>query len=157
MRYKLNGYTIGLDTFKTAREQDLTNVIVLDGIIHRFEYQFERSIKLIKTMLKYDGIVSFDSPRDVLKEAYGAYDFIDEDVWLDMLIDYTGTRNLPDYSAGQTKLVQNILDRYLPAFETLYEVTVKKFPEEAKLVEAEQAERRTKRAEWQPPMAAAAK
>ena len=151
MRYKFNAYLMGMDTLRTAADQDLSNVIILDGIIHRFEFQFERGIKMLKKMLQYDGIVAIDSPRDVLKQAYAVYDFIDENVWLDMLVDYIGTKNLPDYGDGQKNLVENILNRYLPAFETLYDVTVQRFPEEAKIDLAEMEERIKKRKSWQPP------
>ena len=153
MRSKINGYLVGMETLRTAKDQDLSNVIVLDGLIHRFEYQFERSIKLIRAMLKYEGIVSIDSPRDVLKEAYAAYDFIDEDVWLDMIIDYVDTRNIPDYSEKQRRLVQNLLDRYLPAFEAVLSAAMEKFPEDAKLAVDQLEDGKKNRVNWKPPVA----
>ena len=153
MRSKINGYLVGMETLRTAKDQDLSNVIVLDGLIHRFEFQFERSIKLIRAMLKYEGIVSIDSPRDVLKEAYAAYDFIDEDVWLDMIIDYVDTKNIPDYSEKQRMLVQNLLDRYLPAFEAVLSAAIEKFPEDAKLAVDQLEDGKKNRVNWKPPVA----
>ena len=152
MRSKINGYLVGMETLRTAKDQDLSNVIVLDGLIHRFEFQFERSIKLIRAMLKYEGIVSIDSPRDVLKEAYATYDFIDEDVWLDMIIDYVDTRNIPDYNERQRMLVQNILDRYLPAFEAVLSAAMEKFPEDAKLAVDQLEDGKKNRVNWKPPV-----
>lgn len=49
--------------------------------------QFELSWKVLKELLRYEGksVANSGSPREILKAAYEVYDFIDEDVWLDML------------------------------------------------------------------------
>lgn len=69
-----------------AENEDLKNEFIISGIDKLF-IQFEFSWKVLKELLRYEGksAANSDSPRKILKAAYEVYDFIDEDVWLDML------------------------------------------------------------------------
>lgn len=51
--------------------QETEDEIVIDGILHRYEFTFELAWKTIKDYLEHLGIVeSIGSPREVLKLAY---------------------------------------------------------------------------------------
>lgn len=86
---KYDNFCSNLSVLSRAEEQDLTNEFIQSGIIDKFALQFELSWKLLEALLQYEGdpLGSTGSPREVLKGAYRCYDFIDEDLWLDMLHD----------------------------------------------------------------------
>jgi len=45
--------------------------IVIDGILHRFEFTFELAWKTLKDYLEYQGIVSkIGSPREIIQEGF---------------------------------------------------------------------------------------
>ena len=79
--------------------------------------QFEFGWKVMKELLRYEGKSSANSgsPREILKAAYEVYDFIDEDVWLDMLKSRNDMTHIYDGNAAKT-LVNSILHRYIPEF-----------------------------------------
>ena len=71
------------------------SVIVRDATIQRFEYCFELSWKLLKKVLKSDGI-EVNSPRQAVRKAFenGYLDNID--VWFEMLEDRNMTSHTYD-------------------------------------------------------------
>ena len=73
------------------------SVIVRDATIQRFEYCFELSWKLLKKVLKSDGI-EVNSPRQAVRKAFenGYLDNID--VWFEMLEDRNMTSHTYDPS-----------------------------------------------------------
>ena len=55
---------------KEALEQDETD-IVIDGVLHRYEFTFELAWKTLKDYLEYLGIsMNTGSPREVIKESF---------------------------------------------------------------------------------------
>ena len=58
------------------------------------------------------------SPREILKAAYSVYDFIDEDIWLEMLKSRNDMTHIYDGEAAK-RLVDMILRKYIPAFEIM--------------------------------------
>jgi nucleotidyltransferase substrate binding protein (TIGR01987 family) len=103
-----------------AEKENLDNVFIQGGIIDKFYIQFELSWKLLKELLRYEGIPesASGSPREILKAAYACYDFIDEKIWLDMLRDRNDTTHIYDSQKAQ-RLVKNVLDTYIPVFQEL--------------------------------------
>ena len=71
----------------------------------------------MKELLRYEGksAAGSGSPREILKAAYEVYDFIDEDIWLDMLKARNDMTHIYDGNAAKT-LVNSILHRYIPEF-----------------------------------------
>ena len=117
---KYDNFCSNLSVLSRAEEQDLTNEFIQSGIIDKFALQFELSWKLLEALLQYEGdpLGSTGSPREVLKGAYRCYDFIDEDLWLDMLHD----RNVIEhtYDAEElSRILQEVLTSYIPAFIAL--------------------------------------
>ena len=71
------------------------SVIVRDATIQRFEYCFELSWKLLKKVLKADGI-EVNSPRQALRKAFENGYIDDIDVWFEMLEDRNMTSHTYD-------------------------------------------------------------
>ena len=117
---KYDNFVSNLNILAKAAEQDLSNEFVLSGIVDKFAMQFELSWKLLQKTLGYEGLAAAatGSPRGILKEAYSAYDFIDEDIWLDMLEDRNKANHVYD-SEMAARLVSDILATYIGEFDKL--------------------------------------
>ncbi len=94
----------------------------MSGVINKFSLQFELAWKLLKEALAYEGesVALSGSPRDILKAAFATYDFVDEDIWLEMLKSRNDVSHIYNGDAARA-LVDRIINDYLPAFETLKE------------------------------------
>lgn len=119
---KYDNYVSALETLKLAPEQDLDNEFVQGGVIAKFSIQFELGWKLFKELLAYEGDAAADtgSPRDVIKAAYRCYDFMDEEIWLEMLRSRNETARIYDSTATR-RLVDTIIDAYIPEFVRVQE------------------------------------
>lgn len=79
--------------------------------------QFKPPWKLLHKTLEYEGFAeaATGSPRGVIKAAYATYDFIDEELWLDMLADRNAAEHVCDAALAQ-RLVAVINGEYISAF-----------------------------------------
>ena len=114
---KFDNYVSNLEILKRAENEDLENEFIISGIIYKFFVQFEFSWKVLKELLQYEGKRAADSrsPREILKAAYELYDFIDEDIWLEMLKSRNDMTHIYDGEAAK-RLVNSILHRYIPEY-----------------------------------------
>lgn len=114
---KFDNFVSNLEILQKAEQEDLKNEFIISGIIDKFFIQFELSWKVLKELLRYEGksAAGSGSPREILKAAYEVYDFIDEDIWLDMLKARNDMTHIYDGNAAKT-LVNSILHRYIPEF-----------------------------------------
>ena len=119
---KFDNYTANLRVLKKAKNKDLSDEFIVSGIIVKFYVQFELGWKVLKELLKYEGqpVGASGSPRGIIKAAYAIYDFLDEDIWLDMLEDRNTTAHIYDEAAA-LQLVQHILNSYIPEFIKMQE------------------------------------
>lgn len=117
---KFDNYSSALETLKQAKDQDLENKFVQGGVISKFSLQFELGWKLMKELLKYEGdkTAATGSPREIIKAAYAYYDWMDEEIWLQMLRDRNDTAHIYDAALAE-RLVATIIDRYIPEFERM--------------------------------------
>ena len=117
---KYKNYVSNLKILEKAKKEDLANEFILSGIIDKFFIQFELGWKVMKELLLYEGrsIGSTCSPRSIIKAAYAVWDFIDEEKWLEMLKARNDMSHMYDELAAK-KLVQDILDRYIPEFQKI--------------------------------------
>lgn len=117
---KYKNYVSNLKILEKAKKEDLANEFILSGIIDKFFIQFELGWKVMKELLLYEGrsIGSIGSPRSIIKAAYAVWDFIDEEKWLEMLKARNDMSHMYDELAAK-KLVQDILDRYIPEFQKI--------------------------------------
>ena len=109
-----------LAVLRQAHTQDLSNEFIVSGVIDKFFIQFELGWKLLKDLLRYEGLeVSVSgSPRTIIKEAYLLYDFLDEETWLGMLHARNDVTHIYN-SVLAEKLVKDILACYIPAFTAM--------------------------------------
>ena len=114
---KFDNYVSNLAVLQRAGNEDLSNEFIISGIIDKFYVQFELGWKVLKELLKFEGRpeANSGSPREIIKSAFLMYDFIDEELWLDMLRERNNTTHIYDADAA-LELVQHILDSYIPAF-----------------------------------------
>ena len=114
---KFDNFISNLNVLEKAENEDLNNEFILSGIIVKFFLQFELSWKVLKELLRYEGksAANSGSPREILKAAYSVYDFIDEDIWLEMLKSRNDMTHIYDGEAAK-RLVNSILHRYIPEY-----------------------------------------
>ena len=117
---KFDNYCSNLAVFSTAVHQDLSNDFIISGIKDKFSIQFELGWKVLKSLLVYDGslVAQTGSPRDIIKEAYRFYDFVDAELWLEMLKCRNEMTHIYDGEAVN-KLISVILNTYLKEFENV--------------------------------------
>jgi len=127
---KFDHYCSNLEALSQADQQDLENEFIIGGIIDKFQMQFELGWKVLKELLRYEGRseANSGSPREILKTAFEVYDFIDEDVWVAMLGDRNSMSHEYDGNAAR-RLVETIIDSYLPAFCHVRDSIIEKYPE----------------------------
>lgn len=114
---KYENFVSNLSVLSRAGQEDLNNEFIISGIIDKFFVQFELGWKVLKELLKYEGrhAAQFGSPREIIKDAYAVYDFIDEEEWLMMLKERNNMTHVYD-GAEARRLVNTILERYIDVF-----------------------------------------
>lgn len=114
---KYDEYSKHLKVLQKAPDEDLNNEFIISGIIDKFYIQFESGWKVLKELLAYEGksIAATGSPRAILKAAHTYFDFIDEEIWLEMLLQRNDTTHIYNEQATK-KLIDNILNKYIKAF-----------------------------------------
>lgn len=125
---KFDNYVSNLEILQKAENEDLGNEFIISGIIDKFSIQFELSWKVLKELLRYEGksAAASGSPREILKTAYEVYDFIDEDIWLEMLKSRNDMTHIYDGEAAK-RLVDSILHRYIPEYIKLRDCILDKY------------------------------
>lgn len=119
---KYENFHSHLKVMNRAYLEDLNNEFIVSGIIYKFFIQFELGLKVLKELLKYEGRQEGNSisPREIIKAAYICYNFIEEDIWLNMLKDRNDCTHI--YNENMAKeLVQKIIKVYVPAFNKIDE------------------------------------
>ena len=119
---KFENFVANLEVLKRAKDEDLTNEFIIIGIIDKFFLQFELSWKVLKELLSYEGrsVAKSGSPREILKAAYATYDYIDEDIWLEMLRARNDMTHIYNGEAAR-QMVKVILEKYIPVFVEMRE------------------------------------
>lgn len=119
---KFKNFVANLEVLKRAKDEDLTNEFIISGIIDKFFLQFELSWKVLKELLSYEGrsVAKSGSPREILKAAYATYDYIDEDIWLEMLRARNDMTHIYNGEAAR-QMVKVILEKYIPVFVEMRE------------------------------------
>ena len=127
---KFDNYKSNLSVLVQADAQDIKNEFIIGGIIDKFFIQFELAWKVLKELLTYEGIAAAQSgsPREIIKEAYKCFSFIDEQVWLSMLSERNNLAHVYDKNAAY-RLVQRIIEEYIPQFVELEKNISAKYPD----------------------------
>ena len=125
---KWDNFCRNLQVLATAGDKDLSDEFIVNGIIDKFNIQFELSWKVLKELLRYEGraVAASGSPREILKEANVVYDFIDEEAWLPMLQDRNDISHIYDGAAAK-RLARKIIEEYIPVFLSLRESLMSRY------------------------------
>lgn len=113
-------YKNALARLKEALEEEPSE-IVIDGILHRFEFTFELAWKTIKDYMEYMGIVNkIGSPRENIQLAYKQGIIEDGEIWIDIMLSRNALSHL--YNERESRKIYNeIKEKYIVEFEKLEE------------------------------------
>lgn len=117
LREKKEVYRNAVLRLKEALDEDISNPLIYDGVIQRFEFTYELAWKLMKAYLEYEGIAEVNSPRVAFKEAYKAGLIFKGDIWIDMI----GDRNLAAHTYNEEmakEIYDRIKEKYFERFVT---------------------------------------
>ena len=128
---KFEQFSRHLQVLRRADKEDITNEFIISGIIYKFYIQFELGWKVLKELLSYEGVKSAasGSPREIIKAAYAYFDFIDENLWLQMLRDRNDTTHMYNEAAA-VELVDKIIKDYIPLFEKMEKAVKDRYEEQ---------------------------
>jgi nucleotidyltransferase substrate binding protein (TIGR01987 family) len=113
-------YKNALSRLTEALEEEPTE-IVIDGILHRFEFTFELAWKTIKDYLEYMGISdSIGSPRENIKLAYKQGIISDGELWIEIMLARNSLSHLYDELTSRG-IYNKIKKEYIKAFKELEE------------------------------------
>ena len=117
---RFDEYCRHLKVLQRAWQEDLSNEFIVSGIIDKFFIQFELGWKVLKNLLSYEGspVGRTGSPREVIREAYRYFGFMDEEIWLGMLKERNDTAHIYDGEAAQ-RLAGKIIKEYTGEFEIM--------------------------------------
>ena len=105
---------------------DLSQPLVVDACIQRFEFCIELTWKTLKRCLAIEGIEA-NTPRECIQQAYSIHWINDESAWLSMLKD----RNLTSrtYKEDLALEIYHRLPLHYQAMADLYQLLSRRFSE----------------------------
>lgn len=113
-------YYKALDKLKEALHEEETE-IVIDGVLHRFEFTFELAWKTVKDYLEYMGIIEkVGSPREVIKAGYKTEIIEEAEEWIQMMLSRNELSHLYDEETSR-KIYKQIKEKYIKLLEGLQE------------------------------------
>lgn len=93
---RLNDLEKAVQRLEEALQEEPTD-LVIDGVLHRFEFTFELAWKTMKDYLEYQGISEkIGSPREVIKESFSAGIIESGDMWIEMMLSRNSLSHLYD-------------------------------------------------------------
>jgi len=112
---------------EALNEDLLKGNIIIDGTIQRFEFTFELSWKLAKSVLSYNGIEA-ESPRMIIKEGFKIGILKNGEGWINMLEDRNKTSHIYDEKQALSiyKEIKDVHFKLLKKFDN----SIAKFLEE---------------------------
>lgn len=95
--------------------------IIIDGCLHRFEFTFELSWKVIKNYLEYMGVVEkTGSPRETIQSGFKQGLIADGEGWIEMMLSRNALSHL--YDEGESRRIYNsIKEKYIKLLRELKE------------------------------------
>ena len=95
--------------------------IIIDGVLHRFEFTFELAWKTMKDYLEYMGITSkIGSPRENIQQAFKQGLIEDGEIWIEIMLARNELSYLYDEQTSR-KVYNNIKNKYIKEFKKLEE------------------------------------
>lgn len=101
------------------------NEIMIDAVLHRYEFTFELAWKTLKDYLEYLGItVNTGSPREVIKESFAHELISDGEIWIKMMLARNSLSHLYDEETSR-QVYNEIKSEYIYQIEKLIETLEK--------------------------------
>lgn len=108
-----------LNRLEEALKKDLSDDIIVDGIIQRFEFTFEQSWKVMKLYLEDQGILDEAvAPRSTIRCAFKHKLISDGDIWIEMMLDRNRTSHMYDETTA-LNIVKLVKEKYVFEFKKL--------------------------------------
>ena len=96
-----------------------TMQIIIDGVLHRFEFTFELAWKTMKDYLEYMGITNkTGSPRENIQQAFKQGIIENGEIWIEIMLARNELSHLYDEEASR-RIYNNIKDMYIKEFKKL--------------------------------------
>ena len=97
------------------------NDLMIDAVLHRYEFTFELAWKTIKDYLEYNGYSdNIASPRAIIQLAYQAKVINNGDTWINMMLDRNALSHLYDEEKLR-EIYENVKNIYLNELNELKE------------------------------------
>ena len=111
-------YFNALERLKEAVKQGDSD-IVIDGILHRFEFTFELAWKTVKDYLEYLGITNkVGSPREIIQTGYKQGIIEDGESWIKMMLSKNSLSHIYNEKTSR-EIYEYIVSEYIDLFENL--------------------------------------
>lgn len=122
----INALANALTRLNESLQFDLSQPLVVDACIQRFEFCIELTWKTLKRCLAIEGIEA-NTPRECIQQAYSIHWINDESAWLSMLKD----RNLTSHTYKEDLALEiyHRLPLHYQAMADLYQLLSRRFSE----------------------------
>ena len=95
--------------------------IIIDGVLHRFEFTFELSWKTLKDYLEYMGMTEkTGSPREIIRLAHKQGIIANGNEWIEMMLSRNLLSHMYDENASR-EVYEKIKNEYINLFKDLRE------------------------------------
>jgi len=113
-----NEYNNALDRLEEALNEKETEIII-DGVLHRFEFTFELAWKTMKDYLEYVGIIDkTGSPREIIQSAFQYGMIQNGEEWINMMLARNSLSHLYDEQKSR-EVYKEIKDTYFVLLKDL--------------------------------------
>ena len=104
---------------EALKEQE--SEIVIDGVLHRFEFTFELAWKTMKDVLEYQGVITkLGSPREIIQIAFKQNLIDDGEVWIEIMLSRNSLAHIYDEITSR-RIYNDIREKYIKQFNDLRE------------------------------------
>ena len=108
-----------LSRLMEALEEENVTDIIIDGVLHRFEFTFELAWKTMKDYLEYMGILEkTGSPREVIQSAFQSNLIENGEEWIEMMLSRNTLSHLYDEEESR-EIYNKIREKYVVMLENL--------------------------------------
>lgn len=113
-------YFNALERLKEALEREIDDVVI-DGVLHRFEFTFELAWKTVKDYLEYMGMTEKNgSPREIIQLGFKQGVINDGEAWVSMMLSRNDLSHLYDEKTSRD-IYEKIKNEYVKLFSDLKE------------------------------------
>ncbi|MFA9397636.1 MAG: nucleotidyltransferase substrate binding protein [Clostridiaceae bacterium] len=116
---RISDFLNALSRLQEALKKDISDDIIIDGIIQRFEFTFEQSWKVMKLYLEDQGVLDEAlAPRSTIRAAFKYKIISNGDIWIEMMLDRNRTAHMYDETIAKD-IVERVRNIYISEFNNL--------------------------------------